>query len=107
MKHILLIFLICIFLATTLVGCDKVQQATDAIDKAKTFSDDLQKKVKGIIPGSVKPAKKAKKAKKKRTMMINTFVRLEQYRMGFGCIILLMSKSMRDVWRPFCILATS
>jgi hypothetical protein len=43
---------VCIFLATTFVGCDKVQQATDAIDKAKTFSDDLQKKVKGIVPGS-------------------------------------------------------
>jgi len=52
MKHILLIFLICIFLATTLAGCDKVQQATDAIDKAKTFTDDLQKKAKEIIPGS-------------------------------------------------------
>jgi hypothetical protein len=52
MKHIQLIFLICIFLAISFAGCDQVQQATDAIDKAKTFSDDLQKKVKGIIPGS-------------------------------------------------------
>jgi hypothetical protein len=52
MKHILLVFLICIFLATAFVGCDKIQQATDAIDKAKTFSDDLQKKAKEIIPGS-------------------------------------------------------
>jgi hypothetical protein len=52
MKRILIVFLVCIFLATTFVGCDKVQQATDAIDKAKTFSDDLQNKVKGIVPGS-------------------------------------------------------
>lgn len=52
MKHLLLVFLVCIFLATTFAGCDKLQQATDAIDKAKTFSDDLQKKAKEIIPGS-------------------------------------------------------
>jgi hypothetical protein len=52
MKHIPLVLLMCIFLTTTFAGCDQVQQATDAIDKAKTFSDDLQKKVKGIIPGS-------------------------------------------------------
>ena len=52
MKHILLVFLMCIFLATTFTGCDKLQQATDAIDKAKTFTDDLQKKAKEIIPGS-------------------------------------------------------
>ena len=52
MKHILIAFPICIFLATAFAGCDKIQQATDAIDKAKTFSDDLQKKAKEIIPGS-------------------------------------------------------
>lgn len=52
MKHLPFVFLICIFLVTTLTGCDKAQQAIDAIDKAKTFSDDLQKKVKEVIPGS-------------------------------------------------------
>ena len=78
MKHILIVFLVCIFLATTFAGCDKVQQATDAIDKAKTFSDDLQKKVKGIIPGSDQKAgdsekggagdkgRRIKKARKRR-----------------------------------------
>lgn len=52
MKHVLLVFLICIFLATSLVGCDRAQQAIDSIDKAKTFTDDLQKKAKEFIPGS-------------------------------------------------------
>ena len=61
MKHILLVFLMCIFLATTFAGCDKVQQATDAIDKAKTFTDDLQKKAKEIIPGSDQKAGDSKK----------------------------------------------
>jgi hypothetical protein len=61
MKHILLVFLICIFLSTTFAGCDKVQQATDAIDKAKAFSDDIQKKVKGIIPGANQKADENKK----------------------------------------------
>lgn len=61
MKHIILVFLICIFLATTFAGCDKVQQATDAIDKAKTFTDDLQKKAKEIIPGSKQKAGESKK----------------------------------------------
>ena len=61
MKRIPLVFLICIFFATTFVGCDKVQQATDAIDKAKTFTDDLQKKAKEIIPGSDQKAGDNKK----------------------------------------------
>jgi hypothetical protein len=52
MKHLLFIFLICIFLATTFTGCDKAQQAIDAIDKAKAISDNLQKKAKEIIPGA-------------------------------------------------------
>ena len=52
MKRLIFVFLVCIFLATTSTGCDKLQQATDAIDKAKTFTDDLQKKAKEIIPGS-------------------------------------------------------
>ena len=52
MKHTLFIFLMCIFLVTAFARCDKLQQATDAIDKAKIFSDDLQKKAKEIIPGS-------------------------------------------------------
>lgn len=52
MKHILIGFLICIFSVASLVGCEKVQQAADAIDKAKTFSDDIQKKAKEFIPGS-------------------------------------------------------
>jgi hypothetical protein len=52
MKHLLFVFLICIFLATTFTGCDKAQQAIDGIDKAKTFSNDLQKKAKEIIPGA-------------------------------------------------------
>jgi hypothetical protein len=64
MKHILFIFLVCIFLATTFAGCDKVQQATDAIDKAKTFTDDLQKKAKEIIPG---PGQKASDSKKEES----------------------------------------
>ena len=50
MKYILSVFLMCILLATTLLGCDRVQQATDVIDNAKTFSDDLQKKVKEMSP---------------------------------------------------------
>ena len=49
MKHLLFVFLICIFLATTFTGCDKAQQA---IDKAKAISDNLQKKAKEIIPGA-------------------------------------------------------
>ena len=57
----LLVFLMCIFLATTFAGCDKLQQATDAIDKAKTFTDDLQKKAKEIIPGSGKKRGDSKK----------------------------------------------
>jgi hypothetical protein len=52
MKHAPLVFMICIFLGTVLAGCDKVQQASDVIDKAQTFTDDLQKKVKAFIPGS-------------------------------------------------------
>jgi hypothetical protein len=56
MKHLLFVFLICIFLATTFTGCDKAQQAIDVIDKAKTFSDDLQKKAKDIIPGASQKA---------------------------------------------------
>lgn len=46
------------------MGCDKLQQATDAIDKAKTFTDDLQKKAKEIIPGS---DQKASENKEKET----------------------------------------
>jgi hypothetical protein len=61
MKHILLVFLMCIFLATTFAGCDKLQQATDAIDKTKTFTDDLQKKAKEIIPGSEQKESDSKK----------------------------------------------
>jgi hypothetical protein len=61
LKHMLLVFLMCIFLATTFAGCDKLQQATDAIEKAKTFSDDLQKKVKEIIPGSDQKESDSKK----------------------------------------------
>lgn len=61
MKHILLVFLTCIFLATTFAGCDKLQQATDAIDKAKTFTDDLQKKAKEITPGSDQKESDSKK----------------------------------------------
>ena len=79
MKHLLFVFLICIFLATTFTGCDKAQQAIDAIDKAKTFSDDLQKKAKEIIPGATKKAGDSKegnpeirtrrtKKKKRRTI---------------------------------------
>jgi hypothetical protein len=60
MKHILIIFLVGIFLATTFAGCDNMQQATYAIDKAKTFSDDLQKKAKEIIPGSDQGTSKSK-----------------------------------------------
>lgn len=61
MKYILSVFLMCIFLATTLLGCDRVKQATDVIDNAKTFSDDLQKKVKEIIPGSNQKESDSKK----------------------------------------------
>jgi hypothetical protein len=61
MKHILLVLLMCIFLAATFAGCDKLQKATDAIDKAKTFNDDLQKKAKEIIPGSDKKESDSKK----------------------------------------------
>jgi hypothetical protein len=39
-------------LATTSTGCDKAQQAIDAIDKAKAISDNVQKKAKEIIPGA-------------------------------------------------------
>lgn len=52
MKRIARVFLICIFLAATFTACDKVQQAGDAIDKARTFTDDVQKKVKAFIPAS-------------------------------------------------------
>ncbi len=52
MKHALVIFLVCIFLAAAFAGCDRVQQAVDTIDKAKALSDDLQKKAKEIMPGS-------------------------------------------------------
>jgi hypothetical protein len=38
-------------MATTFVGCD-MKQATNSIDKVKTFTDDLEKKVQKIIPGS-------------------------------------------------------
>jgi hypothetical protein len=64
MKNMPLVFLVCIFLATTFAGCDRLQQATDAIDKARTFSDDLQKKAKEIIPG---PGKKAGESNKGET----------------------------------------
>ena len=64
MKNMPFVFLVCIFLATTFAGCDRLQQATDAIDKAKTFSDDLQKKANEIIPG---PGKKTGDSNKGET----------------------------------------
>ncbi len=60
MKQLLFVFLICIFLASTFAGCDKAPQAIDAIDKAKAFSDDLQKKAKEIIPGASQKADDSK-----------------------------------------------
>ena len=53
MKRVLLVFVICTLLVT-FSGCEKAQQAGEAIDKATTFTDDLQKKAKEIIPGFVK-----------------------------------------------------
>jgi len=53
MKRMLLFFIICTLLVT-FSGCEKAQQASEAVDKAKTFTDDLQKKAKEIIPGFVK-----------------------------------------------------
>lgn len=41
-----------------LAGCEKAQQAADAVDKAKTFSEDLQKnaskKLQDALPGFAK-----------------------------------------------------
>jgi len=53
MRRMLLVFMICTLLVA-LSGCEKAQQASEAIDKAKTFTDDLQKKAKEIIPGFAK-----------------------------------------------------
>ena len=56
MKNVLFVFVMIALLAGSL-GCDRTQQALDAVDKAKSLKDDIEKKAKevkekaqGIIP---------------------------------------------------------
>ena len=57
MRQIHYVIMICILLSS-LPGCDKADYALKAVDKAKTFKEDIDKKTKevkdkvqGIIPG--------------------------------------------------------
>lgn len=43
MKHVLFILMCCALMAT-FVGCDKVDQVFETIDKVKSFKTDLEKK---------------------------------------------------------------
>ena len=43
MKHVLFIFMCCA-LMVTLIGCEKVDQVFETIDKVKSYKTDLEKK---------------------------------------------------------------
>ena len=43
MKHVLFIFMCCALMAT-LIGCEKVDQVFETIDKVKSYKTDLEKK---------------------------------------------------------------
>lgn len=47
MKHVLFILMCCALMAT-FMGCDKVDQVFETVDKVKTFKTDLEKKGKDV-----------------------------------------------------------
>jgi hypothetical protein len=55
MKYAMSVFILYVF-PTILPGCEQAQQAIEAVDKARTLADEIQKKAKEIIP---EPAKKS------------------------------------------------